>query len=304
MRILRGKRVLITGAANGLGRALAMAFAAEGAHLFLLDVDQEGLAQTRTNARRLGVDVHDRCCDLTRNEDLVQSYLDVLAEWGTLDILVNNAGVNYYGPTTLMTDEQWQWLLAVNLLAPIRLIHLFLPTLLRLPQAHILNVCSFCSFVTTARSTAYHASKFGLLGLTEALRTEFYRYGLGVTAVCPGFMRTGLFQRMALAPGSRERTPPQWLSSLPERVAEKAIRGIRRNQRLVLVSPLGYASYYVKRFAPGLLDWAFRQGGRRMYPKIWLPADEMHQHYLPFCRTQQDRMLRGCDSQLPDEKAA
>ncbi len=264
MRLLRDKKVLVTGAAAGIGRALALRFAGEGAHLFLLDINKGELAETIMAARRLGVDAYGRTCDVARPEDVSASISAVLDRWGTLDVLVNNAGVAYYGPTTRMTPQQWERLLAVNLLAPIQFTRELLPTLLSRPEAHLLNVVSFYGFFPTARATAYHVSKYGLLGLSEALRVEFGRRGLGVTALCPGYVRTALYDKSLRGhPDRKVPTPPRWLSTTPERVAAKAIRAVRRNQGIALVTPLAHASYYLKRFAPGALDWLTQLGRRR-----------------------------------------
>jgi 3-oxoacyl-[acyl-carrier protein] reductase len=268
MRELRHKKVLITGAAAGIGRSLALAFAREGADLFLLDVDDQGLAETVVEAKRCPVSVASRHCDVSRPEEISASVQAVLDHWGSLDVLVNNAGVCYYGPTTMMTDQQWQWLLSINLLAPIQFTQQLLPTLLSRYEAHVLNVSSFYGFFTTARATAYHVSKFGLIGFSEALRTEFGQQGLGVTALCPGYVRTNLYSRMACSAGrTAPPDPPRLFSTTPEVVARKAIRGVYRNQRMVLVTPLAYAAYYLKRFAPGLLDWASHLGRRRKLKK-------------------------------------
>jgi len=268
MRDLRGKRVLITGAAAGIGRALSLRLARDGAHLYLLDIDEAGLSTVVRQAASMGVQAYGRRCDVSQRAQVSASIDAMLRRWGTLDVLVNNAGVCYYGPTVKMTAQQWNWVMSVNLLAPIQFIQELLPTLLARPEAHLLNVASLYGLVTTPRSVAYHASKFGLVGLSEALRTEFRRQGLGVTAVCPGFVTTDFFAHMAS--GRSDGTipqPPRWLCTTPERVAEKAVRAIRRDQRLVMVTPLAYGVYYLKRWAPWLLDWAAGWGRRQALRK-------------------------------------
>ena len=268
MRVLREKRVLITGAAAGIGRALAMRFAREGSALFLLDVDGERLDATAADLARLGVESHARLCDVSQPAEISAAVQAVQRQWGSLDVLVNNAGVCYYGPTTKMTARQWQWLLSINLLAPIQFTRELLPTLLAQPEAHVLNVASMYSFITTPRCTAYHASKFGLLGLSEALRTEYGRVGLGVTALCPGFTSTGFFEAMPSGrPDRHAPTPPWWISTTPERVADRAVAAVYRNKRMVVVTPFAQGMYYLKRFAPGLLDLVAHLGRRRAMKK-------------------------------------
>src|SRR5262249_39243050 len=117
MKTVRGKVALVTGAASGIGRAVALALAREGAALHLLDVDEDGRADVVDEARRLGSETVGCRCDLSRPDEVSEAVRGVLDRWGELDILVNNAGVAYYGPTERMTAEQWDWLLSVNLLA-------------------------------------------------------------------------------------------------------------------------------------------------------------------------------------------
>ena len=166
--------------------------------------------------------------------------------WQGLDILVNNAGIAHYGPTEKMTDRQLRRLLAVNLYAPVQLTRGLLPLLLQRPEAHILNVCSVAGLVAGPKLAAYHASKFGLVGFSESLRAEFGPRGVGVTAICPGLVRTNIFQSTSTSGKSLPKIP-YWLSTSPEKVASRAIRAIRRNEGLVVITPLAHFLCMFKR---------------------------------------------------------
>ena len=185
MKTIRGKCALITGAAAGIGRGIALALAREGADLYLLDIDEAGLAAVAVEVTALGVLVHTDRCDLSQPSEITRATSAMLGRGFTPDILVNNAGLAYYGPTHLMTAAHWDRLMSVNLLAPIQLTQELLPTLKSRPEAHILNVCSISGLVAGGRFAAYHTSKFGLIGYTAALRAEYGRQGLGVSALCP-----------------------------------------------------------------------------------------------------------------------
>jgi NAD(P)-dependent dehydrogenase (short-subunit alcohol dehydrogenase family) len=274
MKSVRGKRALVTGAASGIGREIALQLALEGAHVYLLDVDAEGLAEVVRDARVCGVDVVGVRCDLSKPAEIAGALAGMLAAWDGVDILVNNAGVAFYGPTEKMTAEQWNWLLGINLLAPIQITRELLPTLLSRPEAHILNVCSVAGLVAGARTTAYHVSKFGLVGFTESLRAEYGRRGIGVTALCPGPVRTNLYRAGVSAKKRRSSIPepPAWLSTSPERIAAAAIRAIHKNQRFVLMTPIAYVLHNAKRFAPGLLDLLHHLGRRKVRPAVADPA--------------------------------
>lgn len=257
MQSLRNKNALVTGAAAGIGRAIALRLAREGAHLYLLDVQEPGLASVVSEARRVGVSAIGRYCDVSQPRQITQSVIDALVRYGKIDVLVNNAGITYYGDTESMSAGDADRLVAINLLAPIQFTRELLPVLLAQPEAHVLNVASFFGLVGTRKLALYTASKFGLVGFSESLRAEYGRHGLGVTALCPGFVDTNLFDT---APRGVDRQsnkrPPQWLLTTPEKIAARAVRSIYRNRAVEVTQPYAKLAYFTKRFFPGVLDWA------------------------------------------------
>jgi short-subunit dehydrogenase len=264
MKTIRGKRAVVTGAASGIGRAIALELARHGAALFLLDIDAEQLERTADEARATGVEVIAVRCDLSDVGQLETAIGDLRQRWTSIDILINNAGILYYGPTDAMTGEQWDRLLAINLLAPIRLIRELLPAMLEEPEAHILNVCSMYGLFTRRKTAAYNTSKHALVGLSDSLRAEYDARGLGVTTLCPGFVHTDLFAAgQSNRPEGILRRPPPWVCTTPEHIAKVAIKAIRRNRGLVLVTPLARVLWYVKRAMPGLMTRLSNIGRRR-----------------------------------------
>jgi short-subunit dehydrogenase len=264
MRHLSGKRALITGAASGIGRALALRLAAEHVDLDLVDIDQQALAQTVGEARSWGVEVIGRVCDLSDPRQTDALAEAVARHARGIDLLVNNAGIAYYGHTDEMDEEHMNRLLRVNLLAPLQLTRALLPTLLQREEAHVLNVASICGLVGLGRVAAYTTAKFGLVGFSESLRAEYGRRGLGVTALCPGFVDTRLFETAPVASGATgPKLPPRWMLTSPQRIAHRAVRAIHRDQAVVVVQPYAHLLHLVKRWAPGLLDRAHRVSRRR-----------------------------------------
>jgi len=265
MRQLRGKKALVTGAASGIGRAIALRLAAEGVDLFLIDVDEAGLIDVVTEARRAGVQVFGRPCDVGRPAEVSATVADVLDRWGGVDILVNNAGISYYGRTDQMSAEHWDQLLRVNLVSHLQFTRELLPSLLARREAHVVNVCSMFGLVGMPKLAAYCTTKFALVGFSDALRAEYGRDGLGVTALCPGFVRTNLFTSAPLPAGATKghKVPPRFFSTTPERVANAAVRAIRRDRRLVVVEPFARLLCTLKRFTPGLIDFALHLGRRK-----------------------------------------
>lgn len=210
MRSIRDKNALVTGAAAGIGRAIALRLAREGAHLYLLDVNEPGLAKVVSTAKHAGVNALGRYCDVSQPSNITAGVADALARWDKIDILVNNAGITYYGDTEKMSANDADRLLAINLLAPIQFTRELLPTLLAQPEAHVLNVASFFGLIGTRKLALYTASKFGLVGFSESLRAEYGRRGLGVTSLCPGFVDTELFDTASRGTDRQEsKRPPE-----------------------------------------------------------------------------------------------
>jgi 3-oxoacyl-[acyl-carrier protein] reductase len=257
MRSIRHKNALVTGAATGLGRAIALRLAREGVHLYLLDVNEPGLASVVSAAKSEGVNAFGHYCDVSQPTHVTRSVADALARWGKIDILVNNAGITYYGDTEKMSATDADRLLAINLHAPIQFTRELLPTLLAGPEAHVLNVASFFGLVGTRKLALYTASKFGLVGFSESLRAEYGRRGLGVTALCPGFVDTNLFDTAPLGTDRQEnKRPPKWMLTTPEKIADRAVKSIYRNRAVDVAQLYARLTYYGKRFFPGLLDRA------------------------------------------------
>jgi short-subunit dehydrogenase len=275
MKTLAGKTALVTGSASGIGRALALELARQHVDLFLVDLDHERLAEAADEVRQHHPQVTAHVADLTRTED-IQGIVDrLLKRWNGVDILVNNAGVAFHGSTHNMTDEHWDRVMAVNMTAPILLTRKLLPAMLGRNEAHILNVCSIAGLVAAPRTAAYHASKFGLVGFSESLRAEYGPRGLGVTALCPGFVRTEIFRSTVVVSQRKPApTPPRFLTTTPERVARRAVRAILRGEGVVVITPFANAMWRFKRFAPGLFDrlQQFRRFKRKTGPIQYIPA--------------------------------
>ena len=267
MRQIRNKTALITGAASGIGRALALRLAREGADLYLLDCIEAGLCEIVNETRQMGVEVLGRYCDVRQVSQIKNSCQHLLDCWGGLDILVNNAGITYYGQTDQMTAEHCDRLLTINLHAPIHFTRELLPSLLARPESHVLNIASFFGLVGTRKTALYTSSKFGMVGFSESLRAEYGRRGLGVTALCPGFVDTGLFSAAPLGKDQQQpKHPPRWMLTTPEKIADNAIQSIYGNRALAIPQLYAKFVYYGKSFLPGLYDWANHLSRKQRHP--------------------------------------
>jgi short-subunit dehydrogenase len=243
---------------------VALRLASEGVELFLIDIEEVGLAQSAAAAQAMGVAVCCRRCDVSQRAEIASTVGEILDRWGGVDILVNNAGITYYGRTEEMSDEHWDRVMRINLDAHVQFTRALLPSLLARREAHVVNLCSMFGLVAMPKLAAYCTSKFALVGFSEALRAEYGRDGLGVTAICPGFVATNLFTSAPLGEKSKQhKVPPRILCTTPDKVARAVIRAIRRNQRAVLLAPVAWLLVSVKRLVPGLMDWLMHLGRRK-----------------------------------------
>jgi short-subunit dehydrogenase len=259
MRIVSGSKAMVTGAASGIGRCIALTLADEGADLYLIDINDENLQATAQEARRRSVEVVTRTCDLSQPAEVSAASNFLLSTWGRLNILVNCAGVIHYGPTDDMTDAQWNRVMSVNLSAPVQFVRELLPTLAAQDDAHIVNVCSIFGLATMPRIAAYQTSKFALVGFSAALHSEYARPGFGITALCPGIVRTPMIKEVETDWLNDGFTIPAWIGTSPEVVAAVALKAIRRNKGLVVVTPSARVFWWLARFSPGFVEWLNRK---------------------------------------------
>jgi 3-oxoacyl-[acyl-carrier protein] reductase len=263
VKTIRGKKALVTGAASGIGQAIALALAREGADLFLVDIDEPGLRATARDAAMPGSTVLLEVCDLSSSTQISACTAACLRAFGELDIVVNAAGVFNYGHDDELNAEAWRVLMAVNLLAPIQLVRELMPALLAQKESHILNVCSILGLVPTRKVMSYQTSKFALVGYSLALRTGYTTHNVGVTALCPGLVDTPMLARSGPHWLKRSKLRSFALLTTPEAVALRAIAAIRRNNGLVVVPFTARFLWLVYRICPALVLWLFRRKSRK-----------------------------------------
>jgi len=256
---LRGSVAVITGAASGIGAALAVDLARRGMHLALVDLNATGLEATAAKARAAGVTVSTHPMDVADHAAVAALPAAVLAAHGRVTVLVNNAGVALGGLFEQVEAEDFDWLMAINFGATVRLTRAFLPVLAREAAAQIVNVSSIFGVIAPPAQTAYAASKFAVRGFSESLRHELQMHGspVGVTIVHPGGVRTAISENARLAKGLNpedvQRERANWRSLLalaPEAAAETIAAAIERRDARVLVGKDAKAAALVQRLFP------------------------------------------------------
>jgi len=189
-RQLEGKKVLITGASSGIGKAIAILFAKEGADLCLVARRAEELSKVAEQCRAVGVKVLDLNVDITEKTEVEKMALESLSVFDQIDILINNAGYGRYGPFTTIPIEEWDKMWMINVRGLVLVIQAIIPHMIARQMGHIVNISSIHGIHTSANASAYCATKFAVTGLTEALSKELWRDGIKVSVVCPGGVLT------------------------------------------------------------------------------------------------------------------
>jgi NAD(P)-dependent dehydrogenase (short-subunit alcohol dehydrogenase family) len=185
-----GRVVVITGGSRGLGLVLARQLAAEGARLCLLARDRDELDRARAHLPE-ETDVMTIRCDVRRRADVRMAMDVILERWAAIDVLINNAGIIQVGPLEHMTEQDFENAMATHFWGPLHMMFEAVPAMRRRGFGRIVNIASIGGKIAVPHMAPYSASKFALVGLSDAVRSELDQYGIRVTTVCPGLMRTG-----------------------------------------------------------------------------------------------------------------
>ena len=261
-----GKVVLVTGAGSGIGRATALAFAKEGADLVICDVNEASLEEVSAAARALGRSVLARKVDVS-SAAAMQSFADeVHATHAAVDVLVNNAGVAVTGGLRDTTLDDWSWVMGINVMGVVHGCHFFVPRMVdRGRGGHVVNIASAAGFAGSRLLVAYSTTKFAVVGFSEALREDMRRHHIGVSTICPGFIRTNINEagrrRGRLAePAALERSRRLMeRGKSPDVVAGKIMEAVEKDLALVPVTPEAHLTYLLKRSSPKLLAAIWRR---------------------------------------------
>lgn len=272
------RRILITGAASGLGLALATGYARDGWRVLLTDLDQAGLdravdavagdapgaAATRERLATLVLDVRS-------DADWETARSWVASTWGGLDVLVNNAGVATGGRFELLPQEDWDWIVGINLMGVVRGCRTFVPVMRAQGSGHLVNVASAAGLLNPPVMASYNVVKAGVVSLSETLRHELEPAGIRTSVVCPTFFRTGLAGTFRTPDEAVRRTMEKLVtqSDVPaEVIAERIRAAVAKGRFLILTDREGVVAFAVKRFVPALFRREARKGATRLLNSI------------------------------------
>jgi NAD(P)-dependent dehydrogenase (short-subunit alcohol dehydrogenase family) len=243
---LKGEVAVVTGAASGIGRALAHRLAIEKMSLALADVDEAGLEETgcslveKFGEKKLSLSTH--VVNVSDAAGMEAFASDVVQRHGKVTLLVNNAGVALQGNFEEISLTDFEWLMNINFWGVVYGVRNFLPVLRRQPRAHIVNVSSIYGLIAPAGQTAYCASKFAVRGFTEALLHELVGSTIGVSCVHPGGIRTPIAKKARVGAGVDPSIRDLHLALFdrlailpPEAAADRIVRGVKRNEARILI---------------------------------------------------------------------
>jgi 3-oxoacyl-[acyl-carrier protein] reductase len=246
MKDLTNKNCMITGAANGIGRAFSKLLALEGMNLYLTDIDIDGLKTLESEIVNPNIKIITGKCDVTKISDFKQILQDFQSKLGSLDLLLNNAGIAIIGNILEFTLDDWKEIIDVNLMGIVNSLKVFLPVMIERKSGHIVNVASGAGIFGSTEPLPYVASKFAVVGLSEALFGQLHQQGINVSVIIPSYIRTNIFHKsrirypQALIDDVGEKKLREVYASilndmqskamLPERAVKKYIRGIKSDQ--------------------------------------------------------------------------
>ena len=244
---LVGSVVVVTGGASGIGRGTALALARHGADIVLADINDSRLAQVSDEIAALGRRAHTVHCDVARDADVARLADEAEATLGPVSLVMNNAGVVLRGALEQVDLADWQWCFGINVFGVIRGINAFLPRMIERRHGYIVNTGSMAGLVPlTGEGAPYIASKFAVVGLTEALALYARQFGIGVSLLCPGGVATNLAEtgRSIGMTAERELAETRMAQSVqggaelePSDIGEAVVRAVQAEQFLILPDP-------------------------------------------------------------------
>ena len=266
---LQGRVAVVTGAASGIGRAVAVELAGRGCALALVDVNESGLAETADRVRARGRKASVHVADVSDRARMERLPGEVLAEHGHVHVVVNNAGVSVSGQLADQSLDDFHWIVGINFWGVVYGCKLFLPQLLREDEGHLVNISSLFGLVGVPTQVSYNATKYAVRGISEALVSELSGTRVRVTCVHPGGIRTNIV-RAARASTAKDVEDNRNTAELferfamaPEKAARKIVRAIERNQARVRIGVETYLGDWAKRLLPvatqRFVGWAWRR---------------------------------------------
>jgi short-subunit dehydrogenase len=231
MKDFSGRVAVVTGAASGIGRAIALEFASRGANIALVDVNEDALLEARTEIEEKGVNASIHVVDVSSRSQMSALPEQVIAAHGAVHVLVNNAGVSVNLEFKDQSVDDLEWITGINYWGVMYGCKFFLPHLLAQEEAHIVNMSSLAGLTGMKHQTSYSATKFAVRGLSESLYVELAGTNVGITCVHPGSVATNILEAARMQEDHREKMLKFFHMAMPaENAARKVLRAIEKRK--------------------------------------------------------------------------
>ncbi|PCI67119.1 MAG: short chain dehydrogenase [Gammaproteobacteria bacterium] len=261
------KRVLITGGASGLGKAIVMKFAKLGWKIAVVDINIDGAKQVAEDANKLGAEAIALYCNIGEDEHFISIAKDLKSRWDGLDIIVNNAGIATTGMMVDCPPEQWHRAINLNLTSVYRGCNYWLPLMEQDGPGHVVNTASAAGIMLAPSMLSYNVSKAGVVALSDTLRSELAYRNIGVSVICPAFFKTNLLDSMSPSEQGLKPLVQKWMENskiTADDVAMDVINGIEKDTFMVISHDYARKAYRFKRFFPKM----FMKGMIKKVPQI------------------------------------
>jgi 2-hydroxycyclohexanecarboxyl-CoA dehydrogenase len=252
-----GALALVTGAGSGIGRATALELSGRGARVLCADIDAAGAEKTAASCAEAGGVAVALAADVADRAAMADLADRVHTDHGVLDILVNNAGVGISGDFLDTRLDDWDWIVSINLMGVVHGCHAFGPAMVGRGRGHVVNMSSGLAYIPHHAESAYVTTKAGVLAFSRALRADWHKHGVGVSAVCPGVINTPIVRTTRYR---GEQADPESVAEVqeafatrghpPELVARAVVGAVQRNRSVVPAGREATAGWYASRFLP------------------------------------------------------
>lgn len=258
MKKFKDSVAIVTGGASGIGRALGQELARRGALVIMVDIQTELLEEAVLSITQAGHKAEGVDLDVTDFQAVKGLVENTAARHGRLDYIFNNAGIGVGGEVRDVSIDDWRDVLDVNLFGVVHGVAAAYPLMVEQGHGHIINTASIEGLIPFPGTVSYVASKYGVVGLSNALRVEGADLGVNVSVVCPGYIKTAIFHTSRLIKIDREKmlkSLPHRFGITPEECASVILRGVERNKAIILVTGLAKILWWLHRIHPGWILW-------------------------------------------------
>ncbi len=260
--VFAGKVAIVTGAASGIGKAVATALGSLGATVYAADINERGAQETAALITRAGGDGTAAKVDVTKPAEVKKLITGAVKKHGRLDYMFNNAGIAIVGETRDLTDDHWKKIIDINLMGVLAGTLAAYRLMVKQGSGHIVNTASLAGLIPVPLESCYSLTKYAVVGLSTSLRGEGAALGVKVSVVCPGFVRTPIidgYTPVGFDPADLKQTQPKKMTDV-NKAAQIILTGVAKNKSIILVGSDAHIAWRLYKLWPSLVEFFGREG--------------------------------------------